>query len=269
MRDRLNAFFKWDRDERPEIIEARQRFFNQVLYPFLLFGLFAVIMGCLQASKHGQWGFAVLYAGSYFLFLLTARPGASYSLFFRSLSLIFALVVISILILIRIGLSGVGLELLILACAFSSAMLGKRAGFFLVGISVLAAAIIGVGMVTGLVPIRPERMLTSLSPLAWGTTLFALTMVCVGVVMIPQMFLKHLIGSLTLLEGHAAELERSNTSLMETIKARENAEKAQRESEERFRSITEQITETNYEFSRREPLRKLRWTERRVVGSSL
>ena len=246
MKDRLYSFFKWDRDERPEIIEVRQRFYSQAVYPFIVFGLFAVVMGCLQASEDGQWGFAVLYAGSYLIFLFSARPGASYSLVFRSASLIFAIVVISFLVLVRIGLSGVGLELLVLAFALSSAMLGKKAGFILLGTGVLFSTIIGVGMVAGFIPVRMENMATSLSPLAWGTTLVVLAMVGVGLVMIPQMFLKRLVGSLTLLEERAAELERYNIYLKHNIEAREKAEKSLRESEQRFRSITEQITEAVY-----------------------
>ena len=219
MRDRLFSFLKVGGGERPEIIEVRQRFFDQVFYPFLIFGLFAVVLGCLNALKDGQWGYVILYGGSYFVFLLTAHPRAGYSLAIRSAGLIFALFVIAVLALIRIGLSGVGLELIIMACALSAAILGKRVGFLLVAAGVLAATIVGVGMVSGFIPVRPEPMMTSISILAWGTSLVVVTMVCLGVVMIPQMFLSSLTGSLTLLEEKAAELSKSEAFLRGFLRA--------------------------------------------------
>ena len=192
MRDRLFALLKVGGDERPEIVEVRQRFFDQVFYPFLVLGFFAVVLGCLNALKDRQWVYAILYGGSYAAFLLTAHPRAGYSLVMRSAGLIFALFVIAVLALIRIGLSGVGLELIIMACALSSAILGKRAGFILVAAGVVAATIIGAGMVAGFIPVHLEPMMTSVSVLAWATSLVVATMVCLGVVMIPQMFLSSL-----------------------------------------------------------------------------
>jgi len=82
-------------------------------------------------------------------------------------------------------------------------------------------------------------MLTSLSPLAWGTSLMVFAMAGLGLVILPQMFLTRLKESLVLLEEHAERLEQSNDSLKETIKKREEAEKALRESEEQYRVLVE------------------------------
>ena len=246
MNVRLLSFFRQEDKERIEIIEVRHRVFKQILYPFLIFGLFSTIMGSLQAYQQGQWVFAVLYTGSYLIFVAAALPFLRIPLIYRSMALTLALLVVSVSILARIGLSGIGLELLLLACAIASALLGRKAGFVLVGSGVFAMSIIGGGMVSGILPIRAEHMLTSLSPMAWGISLVVFGMAGVGLVILPQMFLTRLEGSLTLLEKHAEKLERSNASLQETITAREAAENKLRQSENRFRELFNAISDVIY-----------------------
>ena len=83
-------------------------------------------------------------------------------------------------------------------------------------------SIIGWGMISGILPVQEKNMLTSLSVQAWGTSLIVFVMIGVALIAIPQMFLTRLKESLTLLDKHAESLERSNASLKETIKARED-----------------------------------------------
>jgi len=249
MSNKFFLFFRREAEERPEIIEVRHRIFNQIFYPFLLFGFFAVIMGSLQAFQQGQWIFTILYLGSYLIFAAAGFSGYRIPLVTRSLILVLLLFIFSILVLIRIGLSGIALELLLMACALSSVLLGRKAGLMLVGLGAFAMLIIGGGMVSGVFPIKEEQMLTSLSPLAWGTSLVVFGLVAVGLVALPQMFLARLKGSLELLEEHARKLEQSNVFLKETIKAREEAETALRKNEEKYRRIYNNILDVYYEAS--------------------
>lgn len=237
------SFFRLEKENRPEIIEVRNRFFNWIIYPFLIFGFISATMGSLQAYQQGQWVFSVIYTVCYLMFVVSAVSGGRMPLVIRSLIVTLALFVISISILIRIGLSGIGLEFLLLTCAASSALLGKKSGLFLVSIGTLAMIIIGGSMVSGILPIHEENMLTSLSPLAWGTSVISFSMIGVALIMIPQMFLRRLKESLALLEKHAEKLERSNASMKETIKAREDAEEALKKSEEKYRVLVENAGE--------------------------
>jgi two-component system cell cycle sensor histidine kinase/response regulator CckA len=74
-------------------------------------------------------------------------------------------------------------------------------------------------------------MLTSLSPLAWGTAAMFFAMTTVGLVFIPQMFLNRLEESLLLLEERSQHLEEFNVSLRKEIEARKKAEKAVQEAQ--------------------------------------
>jgi PAS domain S-box-containing protein len=239
MNDKLFSFLQWEAEDRPEIIEVRHSFFNWIIYPFLIFGLIATTMGSLQAYEQGQWYFSVLYTGCYLIFVASAVLGRRLSLVIRSLVISLALFVLSVSILIRIGLSGIGLELLLVTCAISSALLGRKTGLLIVGAGALSILIIGGAMVSGMLPVRQEHLLTSLSPMAWGISFLVFSMIGVALVTMPQMFLTRLKESLLLSEKHAGELERSNENMKETIKAREEAEKALRESEEKYRVLVE------------------------------
>lgn len=239
MKKKCHSFFRLHNQDRPEVIEVRHTIFNWVIYPIFVFGLLATIMGSVQAYQQGLWFFSILYSGCFLIFVLTALPNWHLPLVIRSIAMVLALLVFSVAILMRIGLSGVGLELLLLACAVSSALLGKKAGLLLVSVGAFSMVIIGWGMVSGSIPIREEHMLTSLSSLAWATSLMVFTMVGLGLVTLPQMFLTRLKESLVLLEEHAEKLKQSNDSLKETIKKREEAERALRESEEQYRVLVE------------------------------
>lgn len=228
-----------EKEKRPEIREARTLFFNKILYPFLVFGLLSTAMGSYQALQQGQWVFSSLYMGSYLIFAITVLPFSRASLFIRSMAMILALVIISVSVLLRIGLSGIGLELLILSCSAASALLGRKFGLGLVGFGGLAALIIGGCMVSGLLEVRETNLLTSLSPLAWGTSVFVFCMVGLGVVIIPQLFLDRLNDSLNLLEERTLHLEESNQALTTEIEARQRAEEDLKKSEEKYRLVVE------------------------------
>ena len=241
MSDKILSVLWGEKDERSEIIEVRKHAYNWIVKPVIIFGFFLTALACLQAYRQGQTVFSAIFAGCYIILAGTVLPGYRVSISTRSMSLVLLLFVLSVSGLIRIGLSGLGQELLLLSCATSSALLGRRIGLFFIGISVLAIFLIGGGMVFGILPVRQELLLTSLSPLAWGTSLVAFPLFAIGLVAIPQMFHLRLKESLVLLEEHAEKLERSNASMKETIKAREEAEKGLKESEDRFKTVLENL----------------------------
>lgn len=226
-------------DHRPEIEEVRLRIFDWILVPVLLLGFVATFFGSLQAFQQKQWTFSVLYCVCYFAFAGVSIVGRSSPLVIRSLFLVLTLFVISVAILIRVGLSGIGLELLLFCCAVSSVFLGRRSGLMVAAAGVLAMVAVSVSMISGFIPFHERQLLTSLSPLAWATATVAFSMVSVALVMLPQMFLSRLKASLRQLEENTELLQQSNREMKRVIASRDEVEQALRESEEKYRILVE------------------------------
>ena len=215
--------------ERPEILEVRDRILRKLKAPVIGLGFITALMGAIQVYQQGRLLFAFIYLAIYGLiipvFILERRIPFSV----RAGVLVAGLYAISIAVLIRIGLSGIGLEVLILACLLSAVFWGVKTGLVVVGLSLLAIVGVASGLVSGFLPIREQDMLNSLSPLAWATAGMFFAMMTVGFVFIPQMFLSRLEESLSLLEDKTQHLEASNISLRKEIEARKKAEKAVKE----------------------------------------
>jgi ACR3 family arsenite efflux pump ArsB len=75
MSNKSLSFFEFEKEDRPEIIEVRHRFFNWIIYPFLIFGFLSAVLGSLQTYQQGMWVFSIFYAGCYMIFVLTVLAG--------------------------------------------------------------------------------------------------------------------------------------------------------------------------------------------------
>ena len=225
--------------DRPEIADVRYQIFSWSIYPFLLFGLISIILGSLQAYRQGQLFFSVLYIVTYLIFFLVTLSRKRLNLKFRSVALILFLTVLAISVLVRVGLSGIGLELLLFICTLASIMFGRRVGYIMVGFGALAMVIVAWAMISGALNVNADNLLTSFSPIAWATSLAVFCVVGLGLVFIPQTFLARLEESLALVEERSEKLERSNQLMAETLAAREEAESALRISEEKYRVLVE------------------------------
>jgi PAS domain S-box-containing protein len=229
------------RKDRAEIIEVRRVLLNRVMIPILGFGLPAAVMGAVQSFQQGRWGFSSVYLGLYTSVLILTLMGRRVSYSLRAVSLIVALFIMSTGVLLRIGLSGVGLEIMIVSCVLASVLMGVRMGLFTACVGLLVSTATGLAMVQGIIKIYPEHMLTSTSTLAWLTSVMVFGTITFGLILVPHMFLNRLKTSLDVQENHTEELIKSNERLKEEIKARETAEAALRESEDRFRLIFQTI----------------------------
>jgi two-component system cell cycle sensor histidine kinase/response regulator CckA len=120
-------------------------------------------------------------------------------------------------------------------------------------------------------------MLTSLSSVQWLIALLVFSMTTLGLIVIPQMMVARLKESLVLLEKRTLRLKRANEVLRRQIRTRREAERALRESEERFRTVyqaipdpvtlirldDERCVDVNDEF-----LRLTGWGKEEVVGKT-
>lgn len=210
----LSIFCSGER-ERQEIVEVRKAILNKVLYLFSLLGLPAVVIGAAQAFQQGRPLFSVIYFVLYVLFLLGVFVTRRLSYRIRALIPVLSLFVFALAILLRIGMSGVGFQLMIGMCFLVALLFGVRAGVLAVLVSLLSMGVVATGMKTGFIKIYPEQMLTSHSPQAWIIALIVFFTIMIFMLFVSRVFTRRIEESLDLLEENKRELEAANEHLRE------------------------------------------------------
>ncbi len=240
------SFLRRKGTERQEISELRQTILDRLLYIFSIIGLPAAVIGVVQTGLQGRWVFSFLYGGIYLLFLLATFASRRFPYSARGMVLVVALFLISLAVLIRIGMSGVGPLIMVGVCFMAAVFFGLRGGLAAIAVSLLTIGIAAAGMTTGFIEIYPQHMMTSISVMAWSTLLFVFFMVVSVTIIAPEMFQRSIEKSLDLLEEHKVKLEINNQQLREEIKEREWVEQALRKSEKMYRSVIENIQDVFY-----------------------
>jgi len=240
------SFFRREKPERHEISEVRQTILNRLLYVFSLIGLPAVIIGTAQTYQQGRWIFSALYLGIYLLFLISTFGSRRLPYRARAMVLASCLYLIALAVLFRIGLSGVGTLILVGVCFMSAVFFGLRGGIIAISISLVSMGVVGASMTTGFIEIHPDHMLTSLSPMAWITFLCVFFMITCVTILSSEMFARRIEASVDLLVEHKERLEVNNRRLLQEIEERKGAEAAVRSSEQKYRSVIENIQDVFY-----------------------
>ncbi len=224
----------------------RQRLLKGILYVFAGLGFPALAAGLLESLHLGLWTPACVYIGLYL-------PVLGAALFWRRLP--FALVAwllfgamfgLAAYTLFNVGLSGAGFHLLLTLCALSAVLLGIRAGFWIMGLSLIAIAAAGFGLSSGLVALEPGFAGNSSSFFSWaaaGGTFLLLGGVLVLTPGILQGRLQYWLDVATKNEGRLLE---TNERLKQEIHEREKAEKTLRDSEERLKVLFEYAPDGYY-----------------------
>ncbi len=215
--------------DRPEILEERNRLLMKLKWPIFTMGFLAVFLGAIQASLQGRFLFAAVYLGLYGIVCMAFILDRQIPFPVRAWVLVGGLYLASVTVLMRIGLSGIGVEIVMLVCLLSAVFWGVRTALVIVGVSIVVITCVAFCLISGILPIHEKDMLNSTSALAWATSGTFFAMMAVGFVFIPQMFLDRLKESLSLLEDKTRNLEESNLSLRREMAAREEAEEAAKE----------------------------------------
>jgi two-component system, cell cycle sensor histidine kinase and response regulator CckA len=237
---------RWQKD-RPELKAVRKKIINFLLIIASVFGLPAIIAGAIISYEQGYPEFSFIYSFLYLTVLITTIFSRRLPEKVSPFILITLVYLTGSAALVRVGLSGVGIYMLIGLCIFSSVFFTLRAGLYAILVSVLTMVAVSTGMVTGGIVISPEKMMTSTSVLAWIPVLAVFTLVTSGMVVILEWFRFGLIDALEQQAKNAVDLENSVISLESQIKARKKFENDLRQSEERFRNLAELLPETIFE----------------------
>lgn len=240
------ASLRREKPERQEISSVRQTILNRLLHILSLIGFPAVAIGSAQAFSQGRWIFSFIYVFVYLIFLLATFGSRLFSYRMRAIVLVTSMFLIAMAVLFRIGMSGVGSIILVGVCFLASVLFGFRGGIAAIFISLLGLIFVAIGMTTGLIEIYPEHMMTSTSAMAWITLLCVFFGIVCVTVTAPEMFRRTIEQSLDRLEEHQKGLETSNQYLREEIREREWAENALKNSEQKYRSVIENIQDVFY-----------------------
>ena len=225
--------------QHPKVDAYRRELMDRVFRPFVMTGLVALGLGSWRAISDGQWGFAIVYLAFYVCGMGVAAVDTRASLRGRTRIMIVALFGVAASTLVRLGLGGVGVLLLVLCSGLTAIMRGARAALWSVGLGIVMLCVVGFAMVHGQLTIDPERALTSLSPGAWLVTAATFGVVTAGLIIPLQTLSARLTESLRRLERQTRRTERSNQRLRAEVSRRQQAEEALRSSELRYRGIFE------------------------------
>jgi PAS domain S-box-containing protein len=226
---RYLGFFKSAQKERHEIAEVRKTILDQLLYVFSLMGLVAVAVGTYQVYQQGRWAFAIIYVVIYLVFVLTTKASRQFSYTLRAFILVASLFLIALAILVRIGMSGVGLQLMLGVCFLACVLFGLRAGVLTIFVSLISIGFVAFGMTKGFIQIYPDHMLTSLSSVSWFTAICVFFMIVSITVVAPEMFTRRIKETLDLIETHRIRLETANQLLQKEVEGHKAAEEALRQ----------------------------------------
>ncbi len=209
---------------RPEIREVRYSILNRVVAIFFLFGIVALIPGIYTTYSQGRWVYSIIYSIAYLSFLISFLLSKRLYYKLRSALLVFGLLLLSISVLSRLGLSGVGLELMIVSCFVGSILFDVRVGTMLILIGFVSISIVAWGMLNGLIPVITDHMLTSTSIASWLTAAVVFILGTFVIILSPQLLRSRLEESLDLAEEQAQILQTANRQLQEEAGKREQAE---------------------------------------------
>jgi two-component system, cell cycle sensor histidine kinase and response regulator CckA len=234
----------------PELEPVRRQLLRRILVIFLAVGLPATLIGSLAAVRQGRWWFALVYTAAFLvggvLLLLTKRLpyrlGAGF--------LVATLYALSVSVLLRLGLTGGGIPLLLAFCVLSSLFFDVAAGVIAIVTGALAITVVAAGMVTGFVPAEPRLLQSSREIVSWINSGVVFLLLAAILVMSPRLLLARLAETLARVaegERHQEELAgaaRRRSQDLELLDRVRTALVAELEPPDLFRAVVESIAAT-------------------------
>jgi PAS domain S-box-containing protein len=213
--------------QEPLAIQAlRKRLVDAIMATFAIVGLVPIPLVTGMAIMRGQWLWGSLFSCFQVAIVASVAFAKQLPHHWKVTIVLASSVGLAITALARLGLSGAGVQLLLVGAVVAFVLLGFRRGvLFMVG-SVVIIAATGVVIVTGILPIQEGELLTSFRPWSWLVAATAFTATTVLMLVGPQLLLNRLARSLADQAKQAQALE---------------------DSERRFRELAELLPETLFE----------------------
>jgi PAS domain S-box-containing protein len=181
----IKQLISTEKKYRNELKEIRNQILNRFIYICAIIGFFAILVGSREAYIQGMWHFSLAYILIYLIMLVSLAFPEKIPYRIRALVPLIVMYAISVIVMFRVGLSGVGMELLIVVCFITAILFGFKIGIYSILFSIITIALVCAAIVSGLIEIKPEAMMNSITINAWVTTGFAFSVVVAVLLMAP------------------------------------------------------------------------------------
>jgi len=150
------------------------------------------------------------------------------------------------------GLLGMGFPWFLVACVFAAIFLGTRAGILAAAAALSLAAVMAAGLRLGAFPCPLDVETFAVSPANWITAILTFILLATLIVLLLGSLHAWLTDSNRLLNQRALELSRVNRDLNRTILEQEQTARALRESEQQYRLLADNVSDTIWVFRLRD-----------------
>jgi PAS domain S-box-containing protein len=201
-----------------------------------IFGGIALIFSIYRSIQY-DWYLAVfLHTGMYLsamIILFFRRRISVIFIFSALLGLIYIDVLYS---LINMGLASAGFASLTVLCIFAGVFLGVRAGIIAMCAGVLTASLIGIGICTGMITMKPDIISHISAPIGWIIQIACFVVYVMPLILAINSIQQKMVRSLN-------ESKETNEKLHAEILVRKRAVEELQESEKKYRNIFENAIE--------------------------
>jgi two-component system, cell cycle sensor histidine kinase and response regulator CckA len=233
-------------DHPDSLLWVRRRLLKGMLIAFVVLGLPAVGISCIEAIKFGQLGGVMLYGGIYLLVFITTFCFHRLPFGFCAGVMLASLYVIAVFNFFHFSFAGAGVEIFITISVLATVLLGIRSGLFIAIVCLITLISIGLCFFFGVLDINPGMPDSTTNLISWMTAAVVFALLTGSLISSSGRLQGYLIRSLASLRYKTDELEEANKDLIREIKQREIAEVKLKQSEAQFKILFETAPDAIY-----------------------
>ncbi|MFP4036915.1 MAG: sensor histidine kinase, partial [Desulfobacteraceae bacterium] len=213
---------------RDTVSGVRSQILNRVLAIFSIIALPAILAGGLQARNRGWEWLPFLYALGYIPVPVCYLFRNKLNIYIRVLGILFPMYAVGVAVLMKLGLSGAGIPILLTLSVLATVILGLNSGIIVLCISLVTVALVGLAINMGWIKFDIEIVFNSIDLVAWVTAFFVFAMLSSAAVLISGIVQRHLENSFWSANARQKALEKE-------IRERQKIEEEQRSMELKLR----------------------------------
>ncbi|MCX5806218.1 MAG: PAS domain S-box protein [Proteobacteria bacterium] len=201
-----------------------------------IFGGIALLFSIYRSINYGWYPAVFLHTGMYLFAMVILFFRRRISVIFMFSALLSLICVDVLYSLINMGLASAGFASLTVLCIFAGVFLGVRAGIIAMCASILTASLIGAGICTGMINMKPDIINHISAPVGWIVQIACFVVYVMPLILAINSIQQKMVRSLS-------ESRETNEKLQAEILVRRRAVEELQESEKKYRNIFENAVE--------------------------